>query len=111
VLDDSEAVVNQSQGHIDELLTDNVIACLHTDTTDISTHTQTHRHINTQTDRQRQSRQVLDDSEVVVNQSQGQIDGWVTDTAKARLNTHTHQHTDRQTDRQADRQTEWIGAR
>ena len=46
---------------------------------------------------------MLDDSEVVVNQSQGQIDRWVTDTAKARLNTQTHQHTDRQTDRQADR--------
>ena len=43
MLDDSEVVVNQSQGHIDELLTDNVIARLYI---------QTHSHINTQTDRQ-----------------------------------------------------------
>ena len=68
MLDDREVVANQRQGHIDELLTDNVIARLYT---------LTHRHINTQTDRQmdRQSGQMLDDSEVVVNQSQGHIDG------------------------------------
>ena len=45
MLDDSEAVVNESQGHIDELLTDVVIASLHTDT-------QTYQDTDRQTDRQ-----------------------------------------------------------
>ena len=43
MLDASEVVVNQSQGHTDELLTEIVIARLYTET---------HRHINTQTDRE-----------------------------------------------------------
>jgi len=61
--------VNRSQGHTDELLTDIVIASLHTDT-------QTYQHSDRHTDRQtdRQSAQVLDDSEVVVNQSQAHTD-------------------------------------
>ena len=63
MLDDSEVVVNQSQGHIDELLTEIVIARLYT---------QTSKHTDRQTDEQ--SEQVLDDSEVIVNQSQGHID-------------------------------------
>ena len=56
---------------------------------------------------------MLDDSEVVVNRSQGHIDELLTDIVIASLHTdtQTYQHTNRQTDRQADRQTEWTGAR
>ena len=50
---------------------------------------------------------MLDDSEVVVNQSQGHIDELLTEIAIARLYTQTSQHIDRQTERQ----TEWTGAR
>ena len=45
MLDYSEVVVNQSQGHSDELLTDIVIASFHTDT-------QKYQHSDRQTDRQ-----------------------------------------------------------
>ena len=69
----------------------------------------THRQTDTQTDRQ--SGQVLDDSEVVINQSQGHIDELLTDNVIARLYTQTHRHINTQTDRQTDTQTEWTGAR
>ena len=55
MLDDSEVVANQRQGHIDELLTDNVIARLYTQTSqhiDRQTDTHTHRQTNRHTDRQ-----------------------------------------------------------
>ena len=78
----------------------------HCNSSSLQTDTQTYQHTDRQTNRQ--SGQVPDDSEVVVNQSQGHSDEWLTDIVIARLYTQTHRRINTQTDRHTKPSELWL---